>query len=67
MLEADAIRAAEDFGVSDGDTITVQSDGQVTHGHYHSGQTSGDEHVDAWEVTNSGGTYSANKVHSDDD
>jgi hypothetical protein len=66
MTEGDAIRAAEDFGVADGQAVSVQSDGQVTLGHYHSGQTSGDTHVDAWKVTNNGGSYSATKLHSDD-
>jgi hypothetical protein len=65
MRESDAIRAAEDFGVDDGDTVIVQSDGQITHDHYHSGQTSGDTHVDACAVTNNGGVYSAEKIHSD--
>jgi hypothetical protein len=66
MTEGDAIRAAEDFGVADGQNIYVQSDGQVTHDHYHPGETEGDTHTDAWEITNNGGTYTARKVHSDD-
>ena len=67
MREEDAIRAAQDFGVAEGDTVVVQSDGQVTHEHFHAGETSGEKHVDAWAVKNEGGTYIAEKIHSDDD
>lgn len=62
MTEGDAIRAAEAFGVADGETVTVQSDGQVTHPHYSEGV--GREHVDGWEVTNNSGNYTAEKMHA---
>lgn len=62
MTEGDAIRAAEAFGIPDGETVTVQSDGQVTHPHYSEGV--GAVHVDGWEVTNNDGTYIARKIHA---
>jgi hypothetical protein len=61
-----AIRAAKQVGVAPGDHIFVQTDGQITHTHFHKGQTSGEEHVDGWRVENNGGTYTATKIHSDD-
>jgi len=62
MTEGDAIAAAESIGVADGDTITIQSDGQASHPHSSAGTPT--EHVDGWEVTNNGGTYTAQKMHA---
>jgi hypothetical protein len=63
MNSDQAIEAAKQIGLADGETITLQSDGQIMNPHFHSGQTSGETHVDAWIVTNRGGTYTAEKLH----
>jgi hypothetical protein len=64
--EQQAIDAAQQVGVAPGDHITLQSEGQINNPHHHSGQTSGEQHVDGWLVENSGGAYQASKIHSDD-
>ena len=51
----------EAFGVADGETVTVQSDGQVTHPHYSEGGRGAERHVDGWEVTNNSGNYNGGK------
>lgn len=65
MKEQDAINAAQQLGVSPGDYITMQSEGQ-TMPHQHGRNDLGPAHVDAWKVQNDGGTFSAQKIHSDD-
>jgi len=65
MTRDEAIQAAQQMGLNNGESITFQGDGMIMHPHHHAGQTSGSTHVDAWEVTNNNGTYVANKVHSD--
>jgi hypothetical protein len=58
----DAVRAAQQIGIAEGDCIIVQSDGQILHPHT---SASGASHVDGWRVCNQGGTYVAvEKVHS---
>lgn len=61
MTQEDAIRAAQQTGVADGDCVIVQSDGQILHPHT---SPSGINHVDAWRVCNYGGSYTAEKIHS---
>jgi hypothetical protein len=56
--EQQAIDAARQVGVSPGDHIFVQTDGQITHPH------GPDNHVDGWRVENVGGNFIATKVHS---
>jgi hypothetical protein len=58
MNEQQAIEAAKQIGVPEGGYITLQSDGQIMHPH------GPDDHVDSWKVANSGGNYSAIKIHS---
>lgn len=65
MDKDNAIRAAKQIGLQPGEAIVIQSEGQIDHPHFHSGQASGETHVDGWEVSNDGGTYSAVKHHSD--
>jgi hypothetical protein len=64
--EQQAIEAAKQIGITPGDHITLQSDGQISNDHYHRAQTSGEKHVDGWLVENHGGIYKATKIHSDD-
>ncbi len=66
MNKETAIEAAKQIGLANGETVVVQSDGQIEHPHYHPGQTSGDKHTDGWVVTNDNGYYRARKVHDDD-
>jgi hypothetical protein len=61
-----AIEAARQAGVAPGDHIFLQSEGQIDHPHFHSGQGTGERHVDGWRVENNGGIFSAQKIHSDD-
>ncbi|MEZ5323392.1 MAG: hypothetical protein R2698_15205 [Microthrixaceae bacterium] len=65
MNRQQAIDAAQQIGVNPGDHITLQSEGQINHPHLHSGQSSGEPHVDGWMVANNGGNYQATKLHSD--
>jgi hypothetical protein len=58
MNEQQAIEAAQQAGVPPGSYITLQSDGQTMNPH------GPDQHVDAWKVANVGGTYIAEKIHS---
>lgn len=62
MKEKDAIDVAKSVGLSRGETISVQSQGQADHPH-------GDPvHVDGWAVSrDSSGSYSADKIHSGKD
>ena len=57
MRESDAISAAQDLGLSDGEQVSVQSQGQADNPH------GSDDHVDGWSVTRSGDSYSADKIH----
>ncbi len=66
MNESQAIDAALQIGVPLGDHILLQSNGQIIHPHFHSGQTSGLTHVDGWYVENRNGVLYARKIHSDD-
>lgn len=66
MTRDQAIQAAQQMGLSDGASISFQSDGQIMHPHRHAGQSSGPKHVDYWKVTNRSGTYVAERLHSDD-
>lgn len=67
MTKDDAIRAAKQIGMSKGEIIFVQSNGQITHPHPHSGQKSGPTHTDGWAVKlDWDGQYRAAKIHSDD-
>ena len=65
MNEQRAIEAAKQIGVAPGDYITLQSEGQINNPHLHSGQISGEPHVDGWKVQNSDGTLHATKMWSD--
>ncbi len=58
MDEYDAKRYAEQIGVASGDHIFLQSDGQIMNPH------PPNNHVDGWKVSNIGGTYVAEKIHS---
>jgi hypothetical protein len=64
MNQQQALEAAQQIGVKPGETITMQSEGQIMHPHLHSGQLSGQPHVDGWAVTNNGGNLAALKIHS---
>jgi hypothetical protein len=66
MTRDEAIQAAQQMGLNNGESISFQSDGQIMHPHHHAGQTSGPRHVDYWKVTNKNGTYVAERRHSDD-
>jgi len=61
-----AIDAAKQVGVSIGEMIFVQSDGQIRSPHQHASSDFGAPHVDGWAVKNDYGTYKAAKIHSDD-
>ncbi len=62
MKKDDAIDVAKSAGMSRGETISVQSQGQADHPH------GDDNHVDGWAVSrDSDGGYSADKIHSGDD
>lgn len=65
MNERQALEAAEQIGIVEGDHIFLQSEGQIEHPHLHAGQTSGETHVDGWRVENRGGRIIAEKIHSD--
>ena len=65
MNRDQAIQAAQQIGVQPGDEIFMQSEGQITHPHYHHGQLAGEQHVDGWHVQNQDGQYQASKIHSD--
>jgi hypothetical protein len=64
MNERQALEAAQQAGVAQGQHIFLQSEGQINHPHLHSGQTSGMPHVDGWRVENQGGQLHAQKIHS---
>jgi hypothetical protein len=64
--ERQALEAAEQIGIAEGDHIFLQSEGQIENPHLHAGQTSGEAHVDGWRVENRGGLLVAEKIHSDD-
>lgn len=64
MNREDAIRAAQQAGVAPGDYITLQGEQMINHPHLHPGQTTGEQHVDAWHVQNADGQYRATKFHS---
>jgi hypothetical protein len=67
LTREDAIQAAQQIDMSPGEIIIVQSDGQITHPHYHSGQSEGETHTDGWAIKlDYDGTYLAAKAHSDD-
>jgi hypothetical protein len=62
MKKDDAISTGKSAGMSRGETISVQSQGQADHPH------GSDSHVDGWAVTRgSDGSYSADKIHSGND
>jgi hypothetical protein len=66
MMDKDnTIRAAKQIGLKPGETVVIQTEGQINNPHHHSGQTSGETHVDGWEVTNTGSGLTAEKHHSD--
>jgi hypothetical protein len=62
MNEQQAIEAVQQIGISPGEKLVVQSDGQIRHPHESSGYSF---HTDAWVVTrNYDGSYSAEKLHT---
>jgi hypothetical protein len=65
MNRQQAVEAAQQIGVAPGDHITLQNTGMINNPHLHSGQLSGQQHVDAWHVANNGGNLAATKIHSD--
>ncbi|HEV8460617.1 MAG TPA: hypothetical protein VGQ38_07900 [Gaiellaceae bacterium] len=65
MDKDNAIRAAKQIGLKPGETVVIQTEGQINNPHHHAGQTSGETHVDGWEVTNTGSGIAADKHHSD--
>lgn len=61
MNREQAIEAAQQAGVSPGDTITLQNDGQIMNPHDSGSGT----HTDGWAVThNNDGTWEAEKLHT---
>jgi hypothetical protein len=58
MNKHQAIEAAQQIGVTPGDHVFLQSEGQITHPH------GPDQHVDGWRVENVAGQLQAQKVHS---
>ena len=61
MNREQATEAAQGFGVDPGDTVTVQSDGQIQHPH----DSDSGMHTDGWAVThNVDGTWGAEKLHA---
>lgn len=63
MNHQDVIRAAQQAGVNNGETITLQFASEINHPHLHAGQTSGQPHVDGYAVTNNNGNYHVQKFH----
>jgi hypothetical protein len=60
-------KIGEALGLGPNDDIYAQSEGEIEHPHYHSGQDSGDTHVDAHHITTDEyGNVSSEKVHDDD-
>lgn len=51
---------------SPGEEVTFQDEGEMGVSHRHSGQTSGESHVDGWHATkNADGSLTVKKFHSD--
>jgi hypothetical protein len=57
-------QAASQIDMAPGETISLQFEEEP---HYHSGQTSGEKHNDAYAVTRrSDGSHKVTKMHTDD-
>ena len=66
MTKDDAIRAARQIGLSPGQRVVIQSNGQAREPHWHNNadeRAGGATHVDGWLVWNNSGTYCAEKQH----
>ena len=60
-------KIGEALGLGPNDEVTAQSEGEINNPHPHSGQTRGENHVDAHHITtDSQGNVSSQKIHSDD-
>lgn len=68
--ERDAIASTLSDALKDsapGEKATAQSDSQIDNPHYHSGQSSGEKHIDGYVgEKQSDGSVKIDKIHSDD-
>lgn len=62
MNEQQAIHNAKQLGLSIGDEVTMQNDGQILNSH--TSRSTPYEHVDGWRVKRTGqDTYETEKIH----